>query len=416
MIDDRFYPGGAREALETCQRIGASLLVGPWGQDQIVAAARWAEDHRIPYLHGSAAEEDVDELTWSASLSPTDDDLMRMVARTMVSDVSGSPVFGIVRIDSRYYESGETAFARALGDLGYELSFAFTVQKDESLFDRAWRELQRNGVTHVVLHVSAKIAGTMLSQKPLLYDPSFASVEPSIATQAVASQMPEEARFTALHDPGPPFVPSDLQRSELPWFAQIQEFETLFNTYSPEQQPPMDSFDWDSYLRAKQIHRFLDALDGNLSPEHVRAQFSTFADGDADVFPTCPLDFSSHPDVGTHASNVSIFEDGRWALRAGCTEDGPDLGAPTVVCEDAVPVRAGSLSCEAIDAFSGVAGISGFDQRPPFPPSIFGVITEPCSTSAKFAIDLSPGLHLIQINTTDCAGNDGSFSTVVVSI
>lgn len=404
-IDDQSNPAGARRAAGQCRDQGAHLLLGYFGVEQIASVAGWAEEHQMPYLHASAPSAVVTDLEWSAFIGPTDELQMRELATAVLNSTSGPVQQGVamIRVDSPPYEPGHRAFVDALADEGVTLAVDRAIQKDEGNFQDIWLEMRKRGVRYVNAHLTPNLLIRMLGQRPAGYDPTFLSVSSLVGTDLVAAGIRGLPMIT-FHDPSPTYDPRD---QSLPWHDEIQEFQRIFRAYSPEQDPPMDDVDWHAYIRAKQVHRFLDALEGDLSPEHVRAAFSTYAETPEAAFPSCALDFATTPGEGSHAWHVFELENGRWHQKLFCNDGSTlDLSSPRIACTPAGPVTTGPGRCSIADAGSGIAT---YDiQHRGYPAIQHRAGHGECASEVEVSIDPPPGVHELVIQATNCAGALGS--------
>jgi len=397
--DDEFNPAGARRAIERCLDAGARMLVGWYGPDQAESVSRWAEDHQMPYLRTSGPFAGSQDRKWSAFIGPPDEEQMVALASAILNGVERIPTIGMVRISSPYYDPGRDAFVDALAERGLTLAVDVPVQKDESNFQNVWFEIGQAEVDVVNLYVTPHIFAKMMAQRPATVDASFVSIATMIGTN-VAGASARGSRVQTFHDPSPVYDPAD---STLLWHDEIVEFQRIFRTYSPEQTPPADDLDWLAYLRAKQVHRFLDALDEDLGAEHIRSMFSTYAEDPGAAFPTCALDFSATPLLGSHAWHVFELDDGRWRQAASCADAvTTDLTPPLIACSDA-PVALAPVRCSFQDPGSGVGAYAITDLGVPAPGAPVGG-DGGCAPATEAMITLPPGFHRLVITATSCGG------------
>jgi len=424
-VNDGYNPAGARDAVENCRREGAQLYLGYVGIDQMVSVANWAEGEQVPYLHGSMAATNTADMTWTTFIGPTDEEQMVGLARLIgESNDPPPPVVGMIALDSPYYDAGKETFAEEIERLGIPFPVSVAVQKDESNFQSIWLDLQRQGVTVVNAYVTPSIMITMLNQRPPTYSPTFVSPSSSMMGMNIAAQGGGGGNVPLFtyHDPSPVY---DADDESLPWRAEIEEFHRIFDTYSDEHRPPRDDFDWMFYLRAKQIHRLLDSLDGDASPENIRARFSTFAEDPHEAYPTCALDFTETPRYGSHAwhlfradeEHLLRANEDRWRQAAFCTTAAPsiDLTPPVIACDTERAVVLESWDCWIRDAGIGVGSWSVVASGTPESETRLDGHGA-CEAYQRLEIELPPGIHDITIQAENCGSNAALLRATVVSV
>lgn len=310
-IDDRYFPAGARDAMEQCARQGAFIYFGAAGTDQIVSVAKWAERKRVPYVHGPTSIKDLGGLNYNVHAGPTYEFQHRLLARYLVDRFGKDTIFGSVRVDSPFFEAGVEAFADELGKLGATHAVSLRVQKDENQFQNTYFELQRNNVEVVNNFTTPNIWIKMLPQKAATYNPTWTAVSPVAGFNVVAAALPQGTNAVVFHHFQPAcecqtYKDEEINRNKhLPWFDDIKEFLRVFKTYSPEKDPPPDDFDYASYLSAKSIHRLLLEV----GPEPTRTKlwelFSAYKEKPAATFPGCAGDFTRSDDrIGAWRVNI----------------------------------------------------------------------------------------------------------------
>jgi hypothetical protein len=408
-IDDRSFPAGVRDAIEQCRRLGADLYAGWFGRQTLIEGARYADELGVPYLHGTVADA-LERSAWTGAIGPSDEEQMRGLASTIALNaraLSGSrrPAVGIVHVDSPFYEHGRDTFRRALRRHGYRLAADVTVQKDENQFKNAYDALRAANVTVVNAFVGPTLLRKLMMSRPPEYDPAFLAIGPDVGFAATLHGMPL-ARLTAFHD-APVYDPDD---ASLPWHAQITEFQRIFDAYSPERTPPRDDLDWYLYLRARQVHAFLDALDGDTSPDNVRAMFSSYVQP-REAYPSCPVDFRSSPGLGSHTWNAFAADGGAWRQAASCAGPaGADVTPTTIACADAI--GSATVRCRFVDEAAGVGrfAIEAAGATAPFAGGFAG-----CRHGARASLPLEPGPYLVTVTARDCAGHTSTTTIVAVS-
>lgn len=414
--DDQYYPAGARAAVEKCNRQGADLYVGLVGTDQMTAVAKWADRKNVPYLHGPMARAASEQINGDASLAPTVEESATGLAHLLASngrDLSrgAEPVFGMVVVNTPYAEDEVAAYRAALEARGYELEVVVPVQRDESQFTAAYFELRSAGVTMVNMAVPPNLMIKMIQQRPLNYDPLFASSQPAVGTKMVASAT-ASARVIVLNDPAPTY---DALDPDPRWADEIEEFHRIFDTYSPESRPERDDADWMAYLRAKQIHRMLLALDGNVTPSGFFDLFASHTETAAEAFPTCALDFASDPTFGQDAWHVFRNQAGRWVQDAFCADASStvDLAPPRIDCGG--PVVVGTEACSFTDLTSGVGSYS-ITASPAVGEQVRVDGNGSCGEAIDASIALPSGVYRVEARATDCAGRASAVALDVVVI
>lgn len=412
--DDQGYPAGARAAVERCMRGGASMIIGLSDPDPMVSVAKWAEWKGVPYLHGQVARADLEGFKWSGSLSPAAEAMQRALADTIADNITAfdprdRPGIGMIRVNSPNYQAAHDAFVDSLAARGLALTVDKVIQKDENQLADLFFELQTNDVRVVNVDLPAGTFLRMMRQMPAGYDPLFTSATSALGSNLVASAMGTHRMFV-LHDPGPVFDPSD---DALPWAEEIDEFERIFTTYSPEQAPPPDDNDWSSYLIAKHAHRLLDSVDGDYARERIRASFKRYREEPAAAYPACAADFTVEPRVGKHSWHAFENAGGRWAQRSFCASIGTevDLSPPSIDCGDGdVHLSDEPVRCTFSDSLAGI-GAWSVDGATGSVGSGYGE----CVETLDVVID--PGVaNLLTINVSDCAGARTTRSLLVAAI
>ena len=311
-IDDRYYPAGARDAMETCRKRGAFIYFGAAGTDQIVSVAKWAENQRVPYFHGPASVKDLDGLNYNVHVGPTYEYQHRLLAQYLVKRFGADKKYASVRVDSPFFEAGVAAFKDELAKLGAQHVLEMAVQKDESQFASLYFELRNKGAEIINNFTTPNIWIKMLPQKPDVYDPWFTAVSPVAGFNIVAAALPSGTKAVIFHH----FQPAcdcttykdeeiNTKKDQLPWFDDIKEFLRVFKTYSPEQDPAPDDFDYSSYISAKAVHRILLKLGPDPTRTKLWDLLDSYKEKPAKVFPGCAGDFTRSDDrIGAWRVNI----------------------------------------------------------------------------------------------------------------
>lgn len=406
--DDGSYPAGARAAVERCRTEGPVMIVGVGGRDATVSVAKMTTRYGIPYLRaaGSEATDGVAEHTWL--IGPSDEDQMRGLVALIAGDAAlFGRVAGIVRVSSPYYEAGRDAFARALERRGIPLAVDRVVQKDERQFSELFLELVTKEVTVLNLFVPPSMFATLLRQKPQTYDPTFVSIGPEAGSDANARST-IGSRILVLHEPNPMYDPAD---PSLPWYEEMQRFGEIFERSGAGALP--DDVDWASYLRATRIHRILLALEGDYSPRNVARALDAYAESRDEAFPSCAIDFTGEPRIGSHAWNVFRGDAGRWRQSAFCaTAEDTDITPPAIACEPAAVAT--RLRCGVTDRGSGVGiVVISFRSAPVTPQD--ERLDGGCDRRVMIDRPLPPGAHVATVRALSCSGAWSSDDAIVVA-
>lgn len=324
VYDDRYYPAGAREAAENCARQGAFIYLGAAGTDQIVSVAKWAEDRRVPYLHGPASIRDLKGLTYNAHVGPTYEYQHELLADYLVKKFGKSTGYGVIRVNSPYFDAGKEAYARALAKHGITLAVDRAVQKDESQFSDVFFELTDKNVGVVNNFTTPNIWIKMLRQRPPNYNPTWTAVSPVAGFNIVAQALSGSGNALVLHHFNPACNCTDFRTdvdASLPWFSDIQTFLSVFKRYSPEQDPPPDDFDYASYLSARGLHRILLKLGPQPTRTKLWELIRGYSETPAETFPACPGDFTRSTDrIGAWRVNVLKLNVNKWQQVTDCID------------------------------------------------------------------------------------------------
>jgi hypothetical protein len=346
-INDYYNPAGARQAVEQCRKQGSFFFVGAAGTDQIVSVAKWAQQNKVPYLHGSTSIADLQGLDYNVHVGPSYEYQHQLLARMLVKNYGKDQVFATVRVNSPYFKAGADAFKAELKKLGVNMSSyrEITVQKDEKTFASTYSKLRSNPPVDIVNNFTTpNIWIPMLKQRPVNYDPLWTAVSPVAGFNIVAQALTGSGRAVVLHTFGPAcecatYDDAEIsQHKDLPWYGDIENFLKIFKKYSPEQDPPPDDFDYASYLSARAFHRFLLRI----GPQPTRSamwklfttlkenpQSETYTDGSKKVtipvFPSCPGDFTRNAErMGAWRVNVLELKisgtAGVWKQIASCVD------------------------------------------------------------------------------------------------
>jgi ABC-type branched-subunit amino acid transport system substrate-binding protein len=332
-IDDQYNPPGARQAVNQCQRQGAFIYFGAAGTDQIVSVAKWAEDQKELYFHGSTSDKDLHGFKYSVGTGPAYEFQSKLLADYLVKTVptSPKPVFGMVRLNSPYFDSGHDAYVAELKKYGYTLADDEVVQKDSSEFTAVLTNMYQKGVTVINNFTTPTIWIKMLNQMQNFptYHPLWTAVSPiagfNIVAQALAGSHQNSTVFSSFNPACHcTYYNTDLDTSAK-WYNDEKEFLRIFKKYSPEQSPPPDDFDYASYLGAKAIHRLLLKIGANPTRTKLWDLLKTYKETAAQAFPSCPGDFTRVTDELQGAWGVNVFTlDGQtWKQTHDCIDRWP---------------------------------------------------------------------------------------------
>lgn len=331
VYDDGYYPAGARAAAEKCAREGAFFYLGAAGTDQIVSVAKWAERRRVPYFHGPTSDKDMAGFKYNIHAGPTYEAQHRLLARYLVKRYGKNVDYGMIRVNSQYFDAGHDAYVDELRKLGVSLVVDKVVQKDEQQFADVYYELTTKGskggagVEIVNNFTTPNIWIRMLAQKPKTYNPTFTAVSPVAGFNIVAAALSGSgAKAVVFHTFNPACNCVDYQRgrdSSVPWNDDIDEFLRIFKRYSKEQQPDPDDFDYGSYLTAKSIQAILQALGPTPTRTGLFKLLKTYKEDAAAVAPRCSADFTRGERRGGHRVNIFELQLGKWKQIANCVDN-----------------------------------------------------------------------------------------------
>ncbi|MBI4729211.1 MAG: ABC transporter substrate-binding protein [Acidobacteria bacterium] len=324
--DDQYYPAGARSAVERCARQGAFMYFGAAGTDQIVSVAKWAEERKVPYMHGPASVKDLKGLEYSVHVGPTYEYQHELLADYLVKRFGKNQVYGMIRVASPYFDAGRDAFVKRLATHGVKLAVDRTVQKDEKTFTDDYYELMSKGVTVINSFTTPNIWINMLNQRPANYNPWWTSVSPVAGWNIVAAALAtSRSRAVLFHSFNPACNCTDFRTDvprDLPWYDDIQKFLDIFQRYSPEQKPPPDDFDYSAYLSARGIHRLLEKLGPNPTRSGLWKLLDGYRETSKEAFPACPSDFTRDRSAKIGAWSVNILElnGNKWKQVESCVD------------------------------------------------------------------------------------------------
>lgn len=330
--DDGYYPAGARAAVEKCARDGAFFYLGAAGTDQIVSVAKWAERKRVPYFHGPTSDRDLGSFHYNIFGGPTYEFQHRLLADYLVKRYGTNVDYGMIRVNSPYFDAGHDAYVDELKKFGITLSADRVVQKDESQFTDVLYDLSTKGskggagVEVVNNFTTPNIWIKMLQQVPATYKPAWTAVSPVAGFNIVAAALKDaNQKAVVFHH----FNPScncttyntDLDESAA-WAKDEHEFLRVFKKYSPEQNPPPDDFDYSAFVTARGLYRLLLALGPQPTRSKLWKLIYDYKETDAKAFPGCPADFARQPGSRRGAWDVNILElqVGKWKQIASCVD------------------------------------------------------------------------------------------------
>lgn len=330
VFDDGYYPAGARTAAEKCAREGAFMYLGAAGTDQIVSVAKWAERKRVPYFHGPTSDKDMAGFKYNIHSAMTYEAQHRLLAQYLVKRYGKNVDYGMVRVNSQYFDSGHDAYVDELRKLGVNLVVDKVVQKDEQQFADVFYEFTTkgskgaSGVEIINNFTTPNIWIRMVQQKPRTYNPTFTAVSPVAGFNIVAAALSGSgAKAVVLHNFNPACNCVDYKKGRdpsLPWNDDIDEFLTIFKKYSKEQTPEPDDFDYGSYLTAKGIHAFLLKLGPKPTRTGLFNILKTFKEDPTTVAPRCAADYTRGERRGGHSVNIFELTTGKWKQIANCVE------------------------------------------------------------------------------------------------
>lgn len=314
--DDGSYPAGARAAVEKCARNGADLFVAGAGTDQIVSVAKWAERRRVPYLTPTVPESLVEDFRWTSVAAPSDEDMMRALADIVVTGAARPPVVGMIRSANTNTDSGHDAFVRRLAEHGVSLAVDRTAASGWLPYAPVLLDMFLAGVEVINAYVAD--IDRVVRELPPAYRPTIVSIGPGAAFNDASLFL--DVPVVVLHD-APAYDPAD---PSLPWAHEIERFREVMRRYGGG-DADLYELDWWLWLRARQIHRILLALGGNTRPDHVAEVLGGYTETERQAFPSCPLDLTREPPIGSHRWHVLRASGGRWLEAAYCA--GPDDAA-----------------------------------------------------------------------------------------
>lgn len=327
-FDDQYYPAGARAAVEKCAKEGAFIYIGAAGTDQIVSVAKWAERKRVPYLHGPTSDKDMKGFKYNIFSGPTYEDQHRLLADYMVKKYGKTKRYGMIRVNSPFFDAGHDAYIDQLKKHGVTLTVDKVVQKDEQQFNDIYFELSKPGseVDIVNNFTTPNIWIRMLAQKPASYNPLWTAVSPVAGFNLVALALKNSNSRAEVFSSFNPACnctdyQTDLDRTEK-WYPDEQKFLEIFKKYSPEQTPRPDDFDYSAYLAAKGFHRLLLALGKNPTRTGLFTLLKTYKESPAATYPACGADFTREPGLRRGAHHVNVFElrAGKWKNVVSCMD------------------------------------------------------------------------------------------------
>lgn len=317
-FDDQYYPAGARAAVEKCAREGSFLYFGAAGTDQIVSVAKLMERKRAPYIHGPSSDKDMKTFKYNVFAGPTYEQQNRLLADYMVNKYGKGKIYGMLRVNSPYFDAGHEAYIDQLRKHGVKLAVDKVVQKDEQQFSDIFFELVSKKVDIVNNFTTPNIWIRMLNQKPASYNPLWTAVSPVAGYNLVATALKGSgSRAEVMSNFNPACNCSDYQRDldrTAPYYADEQEFLRIFKKYSPEQTPPPDDFDYSAYLAAKGNYRLLMALGANPTRTGLFNLLKTYKEDPTKTFPSCGADFARASGLrrGAHYVNMFELQSGKW--------------------------------------------------------------------------------------------------------
>jgi branched-chain amino acid transport system substrate-binding protein len=324
--DDQYYPAGARAAMEKCRQQGTFIYLGAAGTDQIVSVAKWAEQHRVPYLHGPTSDRDLGGFKYEVELGPNYEYQSRLLADYQYKRFGNKVNYAMLRINSPYFDAAHDAYVSQLKKYGIKLKVDRVVQKDEKQFQDIFYQLSSTHVGVINNFTTPNIWLTMLNQMPPGYNPWWTAISPVAGFNIVAAALSKaHAKAVVFSHFNPAchctYYNTDLDTS-LKWAADEQNFLKIFRKYSPEQNPPPDDFDYSAYLAAKGLQRILLALGPSPTRTALFDLLATYKESAAVTFPACPGDFTVQPGSRRGGWKVNVFEldTDKWKQIESCVD------------------------------------------------------------------------------------------------
>lgn len=410
VFDDQSNPTGARAALERCRAEDPVMFIGLGERRAVSSARRWADGHNVPYLSTVHADGwQAAESGCCASLSVSDEMMMRELWTALSDDegVNGiPPTAGIVSVNGVEYEAGRQAFADAAGEA---LVVDRTAQADERGFSDIWSELRSKDVEVVNAFFTPSMLLSFLPQRPAGYDPQI--VAPGLSWgRDVIARSSYDIQLLVLSDAAPAWRSPWNEGPETAWDDAITDQHRIFQTYSEEQNPGIDDSDWIAYIRAQQIARILDSLDGVFDATSVRHALGSYSEDAATASPSCALALS-HAGGGADSFQALQMAGGWLTQSATCDLDvSLDLLPPTITCR--ARLLSDELTCDVADNGSGLEMlevVSNIGAQPP----IDEAVSLGCEASATRSFTMPPGVRLVRATVTDCVGRAAAISNVV---
>lgn len=325
-IDDQYNPTGARTAFEACRRQGAFIYLGAAGTDQIVSVAKLAEQYGVPYFHGPTSDKDMTGFEYNIHAAPTYEAQHRALARYLVKRYGKDAKYGMVRVNSVFFEAGHDAFVAELAKLGVQLLVDRTVAKDETSFSDVIADLRTKGVTVVNNFTTPNLWIKMIPQASG-YRPTWTAVSPIAGFNLVASTLyANNAKAVVYQHFNPGCNCTDFENgrdNSLPYADHINEFVRIFKQYSPELKPPIDDFDYGAYISASALHRILLALGPDPTRSKLFELLKTFREQPNVTYPGCAANFAGRGERrGGHSVNILELQGGKWKQLEGCVDVG----------------------------------------------------------------------------------------------
>lgn len=334
VFDDQYYPAGARAAMERCYKEGAFIYLGAAGTDQIVSVAKWAERKKVPYFHGPTSIKDLGGFTYNVHSGPSYEYQHYLLADYLVDRFGTDVDYGMIRVNSPYFDAGHDAFVSQLKKHGITLSVDRVVQKDERNFSDTMFELSTGGskggagVEVINNFATPNHWITMLKQKPATYNPWWTAVSPVAGFNILAAALADSnGRAVVFQHFMPACNCTDYQRdldTSLPWAPDIKRMLAIFKKYSPEQNPPPDDFDYSAYLAAQALQRILLKLGPHPTRTGLWELLPTYKEDAKKVFPACGADFTRSPEgerIGAWSVNIFELKLGKWKQIETCVDE-----------------------------------------------------------------------------------------------
>jgi hypothetical protein len=409
-FDDGGNPTGARAAIERCRQESPVLVVGFGDRRSTYSSLRLAADEEFPYLTTVHADAWLEPDVCCSSLSVGDEAMMRHLWGSLIES-GDAPVTGMLSVADIAYDAGRDAFADAAAGA---LVIDRTAQADERSFGDVWTEMRLNDVQVVNAFITPTMLINFLAQRPAGFSPAIIAPGLGLGRHVVAQAAPSDTQLLVLSDAAPAWREPWIDGPVTPWDDAIQEHHRVFAIYAEEQSPPIDDIDWTFFIRAQQIARFLDALDGAFDPASVRAALGSYEESASTAFPSCALSLG-HGEAGAHELQGLHLANHRLTQSVACDLDvSLDLLPPTLSCE--APPLAGEVTCTVSDLGSGVTYVALHSSIVAVPAPVGEDRYLDCVGHAEERFEIPRGVRIVRVEAEDCSGWRTSIDLVTAAI